>query len=65
MPLSNVNNAFIVTLIVIAETIAAQANLESGMLESEAILLNFSNEIIRAPKTLRPKTDGFWTKYIS
>jgi len=62
MPLSNVNKAIIVTLIAtIAETIATQANFESEMLESEAILLNFGNEIIRAPKTLRPKTDGFWT----
>ncbi|CAG8576222.1 4179_t:CDS:2 [Paraglomus occultum] len=62
MPLSNVNKAIIVTLIAtIAETIATQANFESEMLESEAILLNLRNEIIRAPKTLRPKTDGFWT----
>jgi hypothetical protein len=62
MPLSNANKAIILTLVVaITETITAQANSESEMLETEAILLNFRERIIRAPKTLRPKTDGFWT----
>ena len=62
MPLSNTNKVIILTLIVaIAETITAQANSESEMLESEAILLDNTHEIIRAPKILRPKTDGFWT----
>ena len=53
MPLSNTNKVIILTLIVaIAETITAQANSESEMLESEAILLDNTHEIIRVPKIL-------------